>query len=72
MKIDYNNMRLRSNREGIEIYPLPAIQIILNEYGEAWQPKWEIRIWWIWFYISICSVKHESVLREFRKKTNKA
>lgn len=58
MKIKFRNKRLRINREGIEVYPLPTIQFILNEYGDVCQPNWEVRIWWIWFCLSISSIKY--------------
>ena len=57
MKIKFYNLRLRCNRDGIEFYPLPTIQCVLNEYGYETQPNWEIRIWWIWFCLSIRSKK---------------
>ena len=57
MKIKFRNMRLRCGREGIEFYPLPAIHCILNEYGEKFTPKWQVRIWWIWFCFIIHSDK---------------
>lgn len=55
MKIKFCNLRLRCAREGIEFYPLPTIQCIINEYGELYQPNWQLRLWWIWFCIVISS-----------------
>lgn len=49
------NMRNVAGREGIVFYPIPAIQCVMNEYGEQYKPNWEIRIWWIWFCLSIRS-----------------
>lgn len=57
MKIKFRNMRLRCGREGIEFYPLPTIHCILNEYSEKFTPKWQVRIWWIWFCLIIYSKK---------------
>lgn len=58
MKIKFYNLRFSASRSGIEFYPLPTIKCILNEYGE-YKPKWNIRIIWIWFCISIQSKKYE-------------
>lgn len=57
MKVKFYNLRLSCGREGIEIFPLPTIHCILNEYGEKFKPNWEVRIRWIWYCISIRSSK---------------
>ena len=67
MKIDFDNLRYTAGREGIEIYPLPTIHVVLNEYDERGVPKWTIYLRWWWFAITIHSNKFES----FRKKNKR-
>lgn len=57
MKIQVDNIRLRAGREGVEIYPLPTIQLVFNEY-EEYIPKWSVRILWWWFKIDIHSTTY--------------
>ena len=72
MRVKFYNLRLSCSREGIEIFPLPTIHCILNEYGERFKPNWEIRIRWIWYCISIrsskCGKEYSGMLRKWLRK----
>lgn len=62
MKIKTQNIRYRTGREGIELYPFPTIQLVFNEYGEPFIPTWKIKFCWIWFQLSIESSKRNQFI----------
>lgn len=70
IKIRFRNMRMRCGREGIEFYPPPTVQCVFNEYGERFRPKWQIRLWWIWFCLMISSAKQEEWKNTNKKEKN--
>lgn len=72
MKINVYNMRYSSERRGITIYLLPTFQLIFNEYGECYNPNWQLNIRFIWFMLSIYSSKNGRAFKKwFRNEEEK-